>query len=99
MSDMKCPFCNGELVGTIGHPICRNQDCVMCDDPMPQELLELLDRTRKALDVAVDALKYIRRTNPISFHFEAIEKTLEQITALEQKDHFADVSKMIEQKD
>ena len=57
MSDMKCPFCNGELVGTIGHPICRNQDCVMCDDPMPQDLLEELIRTRKALDVAVDALK------------------------------------------
>ena len=57
MNDMKCPFCNGELVGTIGHPICRNQNCVMCDDPMPQDLLEELIRTRKALDVAVDALK------------------------------------------
>lgn len=50
MSDMKCPFCNGELVGTIGHPICRNQNCVMCDDPMPQDLLEELIRTRKALE-------------------------------------------------
>lgn len=50
MNDMKCPFCNGELVGTIGHPICRNQNCVMCDDPMPQDLLEELIRTRKALE-------------------------------------------------
>ena len=60
---MKCPFCNGELVGTIGHPICRNQDCVMCDDPMPQDLLEELIRTRKALDVAVDALGYYASEN------------------------------------
>ena len=57
MSDMKCPFCQQELVGTIGHPICRNQNCVMCDDPMPRDLLEELIRTRKALDVAVDVLK------------------------------------------
>lgn len=56
MSDMKCPFCNGELVGTIGHPICRNQNCVMCDDPMPQDLLEELTRTRKALEISVDAM-------------------------------------------
>lgn len=54
MSSMKCPFCNGELVGTIGHPICRNQDCVMCDDPMPQDLLEELIRTRKTLDKSME---------------------------------------------
>ena len=60
---MKCPFCNGELVGTIGHPICRNQNCVMCDDPMPQDLLEELITTRKALDVAVDALNKIYNEN------------------------------------
>lgn len=46
---------------------------------------EKLDRTRKALDVAVDALEYIRRTNPISFHFEAIEKALEQINQKENQ--------------
>lgn len=57
-SDIKCPFCNGELVGTIGHPICRNQNCVMCDDPMPQDLLEELIRTREALDVANEKLRH-----------------------------------------
>lgn len=56
-SNLKCPFCNSELVGTIGHPICRNQDCVMCDDPMPQDLLEELICTRKALEIARKALK------------------------------------------
>ena len=45
-----------------------------------------LSRAHKTLEIAVDTLKYIRRTNPLSFHFEAIEKALEQITALEQKD-------------
>lgn len=51
-----------------------------------ERLAKQLRRAQDALDVAVDTLKYIRRTNPISFHFEAIEKALEQITALEQKD-------------
>lgn len=84
---LKCPICGGEMIGNIGSPICHyNQDCPIHDRSIPQEIYDLLERTRKALDIAVDTLKYIRRTNPISFHFEAIEKALEQITALEQKD-------------
>ena len=90
MSDMKCPFCNGELVGTIGHPICRNQDCVMCDDPMPQDLLEKLICTRKALDVAVDELTKIKvdaESVGIGFFMTAAIIALAKIkTALEQKD-------------
>lgn len=89
---MKCPFCNGELVGTIGHPICRNQNCVMCDDPMPQDLLEELIRTRKALDVAKDKLDTVRqyhrgtaviRPDDIAAY---CDRAIDQITALEQKD-------------
>ena len=78
MSDIKCPFCNGELVGTIGHPICRNQNCVMCDDPMPQELLDKLKTTRKALDKAIWWLNEIvenHRFTPIS----TAEKALAEI--------------------
>ena len=90
MSDMKCPFCNGELVGTIGHPICRNQNCVICDDPMPQDLLEELIRTRKALDVAVDALKKLNSEGKRTMILGLISITdtaLEQIkTTLEQKE-------------
>ena len=88
MSDMKCPFCNGELVGTIGHPICRNQDCVMCDETMPKELLDLLERTRKVLEIAVDALKYANKCikgGCVNWETE-IDKALNKITALEQKD-------------
>lgn len=54
MSDMKCPFCNGKLYGCIGHPYCRNEKCEMCDEMMPQELLDLLERTRKALDKGME---------------------------------------------
>ena len=89
MSNIICPFCQQELRKI--HPtyvICDN--CrITGEDKLWQELI----RTKKQLvtkcnqlEIAVDALKYIRRTNPISFHFEAIEKALREITALEQKD-------------
>ena len=78
MSDMKCPFCNGELVGTIGHPICRNQNCVMCDDPMPQDLLEELIRTRKALDLAINVLNRVKDVK----YEEYIDEKLEQIESI-----------------
>lgn len=85
MSDMKCPFCNGELVGTIGHPICRNQNCVMCDDPMPQDLLEELIRTRKALETLQEFItKLYLNGNITDEQLERYKKML--ITALEQKD-------------
>lgn len=47
-----------------------------------------LDRTRKALDVAVDALKEIKDgKTPVSLGiYMDINDALEQITALEQKD-------------
>lgn len=85
MSNMKCPFCNGELVGTIGHPICRNQNCVMCDDPMPQDLLEELIRTRKALETIQEFVtKLYLNGNITDEQLERYKKML--ITALEQKD-------------
>ena len=84
MSDMKCPFCNGEMAGTIGHPICHyNPDCPIHDETVPVEVLELLDRTRKALDVAVDALK---RTDWCAQDYAIAQEALNKITALEQKD-------------
>lgn len=98
MSDMKCPFCNGELVGTIGHPICRNQDCVMCDDPMPQDLLEELIYTRKALDIAINAIESAKDHNVVNCAVREVSlqtddvhitlyKALDEIkTVLKQKD-------------
>lgn len=57
-----------------------------------------LDRTRKVLDRAKWWLNEIvenHRYTPIS----TAEIALKEITALEQKEHFADASKTIEQKD
>lgn len=52
-----------------------------------------LDRIRKALDAALDCLNGVGKELPW------VKRTLEKITALEQKEHFADTSKMIEQKE
>lgn len=105
MSDIKCPFCQQELeIGGVdgilrGCPKCRNLGTEM----LWQELI----RTRKALDVAKDALKRIAGTNKeCDIGWKMIEMknnahdTLNQIkTVLEQKDHFANTSKKVEQKD
>lgn len=84
---LKCPFCQQEMIcgGTICH---YNPDCPIHDNPVPTEILELLDRTRKALEVAVDALKEINDGKiPVSLGiYMDINDALEQITALEQKD-------------
>lgn len=60
MSDMKCPICGGEMIGNIGSPICHyNQGCPIHDRSVPQEIYDLLERTRKALDVALDWLEQV----------------------------------------
>lgn len=91
MSDMKCPFCQQELeIGGVdgilrGCPKCRN----LGTEILWQELI----RTRKELDVAVDALKTVRRYTAINqfapksreAHIVA-KKAVAEITALEQKE-------------
>ena len=59
----------------------------MCHTQM-LKTTEKLERTRKALDVAVDALKEIKDgKTPVSLGiYMDINDALEQITALEQKD-------------
>ena len=82
MSDMKCPICGTILDKAFindkirGCPKCRNMGNI--------ELWQELIRTRKALDVAKDGLQRIADA-PIGYCMFA-EETLEQITALEQKD-------------
>ena len=93
MSELKCPFCGEKLVKWIGYADCRFWTCynVLCeagrfghiaDECIWQELI----RTRKALDVAVDALNAVTATplNSRVIH-DVANKALEQITALEQK--------------
>lgn len=91
MSDMKCPFCNGELRKI--HPtyvICDN--CrITGEDKLWQELI----RTRKALEVAVNALKELKPLKAKGGGYWAVKSTdaiklintaLKQITA-ELKDN------------
>ena len=83
MTEMKCPICQQELRKI--HPtyvICDN--CRITGD---NELWQELIRTKKALDTALYTMSYIQRTNPISFHFEAIAKAFAEIKeTLEQKE-------------
>ena len=86
MSDMKCPFCQQELVREGSN----NYWCKKCNlerySPAlygSQKLWQELIRTRKALDVAVDALK---RTDWCAQDYAIAQEALNKITALEQKD-------------
>ena len=90
MSELKCPFCQQELK-ISGHEL-HDLDlyCDKCEPFMVgnKELWQELIRTRKALDVAVDALKYANKCIKgccVNWETE-IDKALEQITELEQKD-------------
>ena len=81
MTNMKCPFCQQELeIGGVdgilrGCPKCRNLGTEM----LWQELI----RTRKALDVAIDALK---RIDWCATDYAKAQDALDEIKALEQKD-------------
>ena len=95
---MKCPFCQQEYIITKGDScfgqqrcVCRNPNCEFDGWHFPIKLVSELICTRKALDVAVDALKWIHKTYNLGMGYEAAimekcEFALEQITALEQKD-------------
>jgi hypothetical protein len=91
MSDMKCPFCQQELhKDSDGYYACYTDNCGCMkyggNGASGSESLWLaLIRTRKALDVAVDALKRIADA-PIGYCMFA-EEALDQITALEQKEN------------
>lgn len=92
MSDMKCPFCQQELRPLAIGWCC---DCGLCAD---KELWQRLIRTRKALEIAKDALnKYTDASGNWWYGYEFqghykdyageyADKALDEITALEQKD-------------
>ena len=101
MSDMKCPFCRRTLeqitttnplgLGRIEMAVCKK-----CMDKGVLHIMPIWDwqeliRTRRALDVAVDALKLFCGED-VSYYSQSkidardARKALEQITALEQKD-------------
>lgn len=60
MSKAKCPLCGGEM---IGGGICHyNPDCPIHDNPVPTEVLELLDRTKTQLALYKDFADSAKRT-------------------------------------
>lgn len=107
MSDMKCPFCQQELKYDAWNEVymCRNPNCKHLLGFGTKELWQELIRTRKALAIAVDAIDEILYLDSGKFIQEPAEmwkiakSAKDKITALEQKEHFADASKKIEQKD
>ena len=88
MNELKCPFCGGEMIGSIGHSVCHyNPKCPIYDEFVPQEVLDKLETTRKALDVAVDALKRYEFSGSFN-HYGEFKQDLKEMTeahkALEQ---------------
>ena len=89
MSDMKCPFCQQELDTSNYYTRCHNPHCnTTVEMEGTEELWQELIRTRKALDVAVDALNTLLKeknehTQPDLY---VLTRALKEITALEQKE-------------
>ena len=94
MSDMKCPFCQQKLDTSKYYIRCHNPHCNITEEMEgTEEMWTALIRTRKALEIAVDALKeyedrdsYDCNGNWCGCECSTAHEALEQITALEQKD-------------
>lgn len=91
MSDMKCPFCQQKLhKDSDGYYTCYTDNCGCWANggngaSGSESLWLALIRTRKALYVAVDALKLISLRYLCEYSDKALDQ-IKQITALEQKD-------------
>lgn len=93
---LKCCFCGAELQEFGGGDFlllhyCDNINCNLYHIMGQYTLWQELIRTRKALDVAKESLKYARQrgldnTATLFAVGSKADKALEQITALEQKD-------------
>ena len=89
MSDMKCPFCQQKLhKDSDGYYTCYTDNCGCWANggngaSGSESLWLTLIRTRKALEIAVDALK---RTDWCAQDYAIAQEALNKITALEQKD-------------
>lgn len=86
MSRTVCSWCQNPLVLKDDVLVCGNTDCPACDE---KYLHEELIRTRKALELAITGLKNCKTRDHIGAVCrtpEYVDKILEQITALEQKD-------------
>lgn len=101
-SKLKCPFCQQEL-GVI---LCDPDDfiCPKCRLCGTESLWQALIQAKQDLEIAKDALKEIRDEtgeDRAGFSYVVLATNMKETAekALEQIDHIADVSKMIEHKD
>ena len=88
MSNLKCPFCQQELEDATLWDCyaCRNPNCKHLLGYGTKELWQALDRTKKQLEIAIDALDTISQiTNQIDV-CDTAEDAINQIKALEQKE-------------
>lgn len=111
-SKLKCPFCGEEIVGvpnlaqtrTIGFR-CYNIQCKAFNHFMPVFILQALIQAKQDLEIVRSALEDIKSDYELyseqGCRMEPNETDMYNYarTALEQIDHFADVSKMIEHKE
>lgn len=91
MSELKCPFCQQELDTDNYYIRCRNPHCdTTVEMEGTEEIWEVLIRTCKALEIAVDELTNIKvaaESVGIGFFMTAAISALVKIkTTLEQKD-------------
>ena len=78
---MKCPFCQQDLETGNYYVHCHNPHCdITVDMEGTEEMWEALIRAHKALDVALNCLNGVVKDLPW------VKRTLDEITALEQKD-------------
>lgn len=91
-NNLKCPFCQQELVipkeeirNGIQCCVCRNPKCEFDGWHFPVKLVQKLITTRKALDVAVDGLEEMT-WGCDSSDAEHLLKEIKKITALDQKE-------------
>ena len=72
-----------KLKGTVGHYFTCTINGAIENEKLKQELIT----TRKALDIAVDALKEINKNAFLTDYAQSVlDKALAKITALEQKE-------------
>ena len=91
---LKCPICGKDLIeiefGKRWFFACDNSKC-RCKGVASYVVWEHIDRTRRALDVAKEALKYARQrgldnTATLFAVGSKADKALAEITTIEQKD-------------
>lgn len=94
MSELKCPYCQQELLLSsfrMGEEDYQMWNCLYCGLSAHRKIWDKIIRTRKVLDVAVDALKELKPQKAKGGGYwvvksadaiKLINTTLKQITAI-----------------